>query len=164
MKKLKKIDKSNPENENQVKMEIEANKLATYFEKNINASKLARWLSNTNCDLRDYSVDGGKDAGANHFLWLIGWDLLPQLINCKNKEERIKSLKKTIPQVFDSGLYEGSKSALVEIGRCFLKPFEKLSHDQESILDFMNIYTHFLCMTEMYSEYAFYKKELSKAA
>lgn len=138
--------------------------MAEYFEKNISASKLAIWLAVTNYDILVFSSNPDKEREAAAFLSTIGWDLLPRLIECKNQAERIKSITVTLPRLFDSALYEGSRKALVDIGKVFLLAIEKGGKDEEDIYEYMTIYTHFLCLVERYSDYYYYSREISKAA
>lgn len=144
------------------KMAKVATEMAILFEKNIQAGDLSRFVGTANSDLRQHSSDKGEHSEAGYLLSLIAWDLLPQLIDSENKDERIKLLKVTIPNLFSACSEDGTKTSLTEIGICFLKGFEKLSSDELTIKEFMDVYSTFLRLAEMYSDYAFLQKELWK--
>lgn len=142
--------------ENQKEMDRVVKEMAVYFEKNIAASDLCRWVGLVNEKLFFYpeKLDYGPELTG-----VITWGILQNLINCKTKEERLKVLAEEIPCSFGSLLYPNVKAALNEIGTCWLKAFVKYNNDEESIAEFMKLFTSLLCLCEMYAIYELYDKK-----
>lgn len=162
----KKIPAKNYENENEKMMDEISNEMANYFDKRITASYFSRWISESNSSLSAYSDLASSEEdrqGAISFVNDFGYWLLPELIKCQNKENRIKALKEQIPFVFGLEFYKDSKAALAEIGIVKVKAFAKLTHGQEEISEYMSIYATLLGLAEMYGDYEFHEKKLRES-
>ena len=96
------------------------------------------------------------------FLNTLNWALMPQLIGCKNKAERISYLTKELPQVLD--FVDNIKVSLSEIGQCFLFDFTTYNTDGKEIKDFMDIFNPLLQIAQMYRTYEWNLKQMQKAA
>jgi len=139
-----------------------ANSMAIYFENNIAASELAYWVSlaNSYCSAFPNPLKiEGKESNAASFLNSIGMFLLPELIACKSRKQRIELLKNELVSIFDTSEYEGSKQALSDIGASFLKSFVKYTDSSDDVPNFMNTYNHFLFLTGMYRDYSSLRNE-----
>jgi len=139
-----------------------ANAMAIYFEENIATSELAYWLSlaNSYCDAFPGQLNiEGKESNATSFLNSIGMFLLPELIVCKSRKQRIGLLKNELISIFDTADYEGSKQALSDIVASFMKSFVKYKYGSDGVLNFMNTYNRFLFLTCMYRDYCILKDE-----
>ena len=139
-----------------------ANSMAIYFENNITASDLAYWLSlaNSYCAaFPDQLKIEGKESNAASFLNYVGMFLLPELIACKNRKQRIELLKNEIISIFDTNNYEGSKQALSDIGASFMKSFVKYTDSSDGVTNFMNTYNYFLFLTGKYRDYCILRNE-----
>ena len=87
--------------------------MATEFEKEITASNLARWVGSMNGRIQDYNKANSPLESGIGFLNSIGWALLPGLIECKSKAERLTYLKKELPDFLS---INDNKKAICEIG------------------------------------------------
>ena len=142
--------------------EEKANSMAIYFENNIPTTELAYWLSlaNSYCSaFPNPSKTEGQGSDSVAFLNSIGMFLLPELIGCTSKKQRIQLLKNELVSVFDTGDYEGSKQALSDIGVSFMKSFVKYIDAGNDVSNFMAIYNHFLILAGVYKEYCYLKDE-----
>lgn len=144
-------------NKNQTGMDRIANKMAVYFEERVSASNLVRWVTTVNSD---NTPDNIRDVEG--FAWHLGWVLLPELINCESKKNRIEFLKEGLVDLFENAFYKESKEALAQIGINFLTPFATLTDHHFTVAEFMNVYATFLSIVEMYEEYEYYGNELRK--
>ena len=131
-----------------------SNEMAAHFEDHVTASSLVRWITKISQTKR-LTPCGHIDD----FITNIGWSFLPELINCKDSKSRLLFLESSLPGVFTNCSAIGSKRALCEIGRNYLNEFETLSNDSKEIDDFMKVYSAFLYLLSLFSEYEFMKRE-----
>lgn len=131
-----------------------ADQMAVYFEDRILASEVVNWMTTVNQSERESPCGEIDDFISN-----IGWSFLPNLIDCKDKKNRIEFLKSSLPQVFDTCGYMGSKTALSEIGKNYLTEFLKISADYEEVARFMKVYGVFLSLATLYGSYKFLRDE-----
>lgn len=146
------------QNEYEKKMDEKANEMATYFDERITVSGLAKWVSKTN----EYCHSFNNKGDAIFFINKIGWLIVPALIDCKNKEERIQVLKKQLIWIFNDDNYDVLKDSLAEIGISFLKAFVEYEDEKEEISEFMNIYKPLLCLMDMFQDYCIYREDFEK--
>ena len=124
-------------------MEDLSMKMAIYFEDNIKVSELVRWLSVT----IEYLSNEREDR-LIYVLIYMGYALIPDLIECKNSNERIKVLKDKLSRVLDE--FSGEESNwLPVLGATFLRAINKLAHLDDSLVSFQKTYTVFLVLNNM---------------
>ncbi|HEY9364415.1 MAG TPA: hypothetical protein VIQ00_14200 [Chitinophagaceae bacterium] len=131
-----------------------SHEMAAYFEAHVTASNLVRWIT-TVSQTKRLSPCGEIDD----FISNIGWSFLPKLINCKDAKSRSEFLESSLINVFAPCGSVGSKTALCEIGRNYLSEFEALSNDPDEVDGFMKIYSAFLSLMVLYSDYKFLSNE-----
>lgn len=150
--------------ENQIKRDRAANKMAILFERKVKCSRLARWAGIAQDDVMRFKTNQSTGNGNDglRFLSEITWHILPNLIDCKDKDERIRSLTVHLPNFFDNYLYEGVKSALAEIGKAYLSSFERYISHSDDINEFMTIYSTFLALCDPYQEYEHYSEKVEE--
>jgi hypothetical protein len=151
---MKKLIAKKQITENQVEMDRIAIEMATYFERRVTDRELIRWITTVHSDEKIEEYGEITDFVSN-----MGWDFIPNLINFKTKSSRIHFLKTALINLFRFGGYANSKKALSAIGISYLSSFETLETTPEILFEFMNVYTTFLCLAEMYSDYGYHRNE-----
>ena len=145
--------------------EEKAIEMANYFDERITTNDLAYWLPLANSYSSAFPNPmkiEGKESDETAFINSIGMFLLPELIACKNKKERIEILKNELVSIFETNGYLASKQALSGIGISFMKSFVKYTDSGKDVINFMPVYSHFLHLTGMYKEYCFIKDSEAK--
>lgn len=113
-----------------------------YFDANVTASQLAHWLATAN----EYNSDFG---GHNSLITNIGWHVLPGMINCKSRKERIRFLDESLNEILDFDSDSYNRECLANIGRVFLKSYEKLGEAAYHLIEFMRIYNILFIISEI---------------
>ncbi len=145
----------------ETKLEDLANQMAVKFEENITASKLCRWVGLANEAMNEYIANGNKGDDGASFLNSISWQLLPELIECTNKEERITYLRNAIPEFF---WLNGAKWAISIVGESYMDHLSKYTIYKEGADDFFDIFKSFIHILDIYEDYDFQNRLTLKVA
>ena len=144
------------------------NKMAIYFNKNISNADLVQWMSSATGWLIDDNqlVDSaGKPTESFEFICAISYTgLLPDLVKCTTNQERLDTLIISLPGYFTNSSYKELKKGIGEIGICFLKYEYQNQYSIDVLNTYLNIYTTFLNLIEMYHDYDKCYEEFRKAA
>ncbi|HUZ58688.1 MAG TPA: hypothetical protein VMU83_07895 [Hanamia sp.] len=122
--------------------EVHLYPIGFYFDANVTASQLAYWLATAN----EYKSHIDKQ---NSLLTNIGWYVLPGMVNCKSKKARIKFLDASWNEILDYDPDSHNRECLADIGRSFLKSYEKTGEAADHLIEFMRIYNILFIISEM---------------
>ena len=139
--------------ESKVQSEQNKNKyalqMAEIFENNITIGKLLKFITTAN----DCSMELNKGLS---FLNNMGDTFLPDLIECKNRDERIDFLHYELPLFFNYYVNASSiKTEIAELGINFLESYKKLTYEEHAG-QFMKIYSAFIEIGEVYDNYSLF--------
>jgi hypothetical protein len=138
--------------QHQKEMDKIANDMAVLFEKKINASKLAKWLTLANV-YADDSIE---------ITWGLGYEILPGLINAKTQDDRINFLKKNLLAAF--GFDKSASNSVSQLCENYFKKNNGRSISAEGIEEFMNVCLTLFAICEKFDEYEYHRKEMKLAA
>jgi len=137
-------------NKNQIEMDKIANDMAVLFEKKISASQLAKWL---------VLVNAHSDSN-DDLVYELGYSLLPGLIECDTKDERIRFLKYSIPSTLVR--HEFAHESLYQFGVDYLEKNKRLGNSVECVTEFMDTWLVLLSINDMHQSYESLEKEIKK--
>ncbi len=146
------FEKQPPTSVNVHQKEIDkiATNMAVLFEKKITACELAKWLTiaNSHSDPND------------DLIWSLGYNILPGLIEGKNQDDRIRFLKKELPETFS--VYRMANKSLFQLGEDYFKKNKGLGYFIEQIEEFINVFLTLLAICEMFENYEYEEREMDK--
>ena len=150
--------KENPKAE----MERIAKEMAAYFSSHVTPTELVVWLLKAGDMIIDYTEhkDFKKDICTSSLIASFSYQLLPALLEAKSSQGKISVFEKELPGLFFGVSYKGLKMNLQEIANSFFYQYSKLSVDEDFVVPFMKVLSTLMIVVEMYSDYAFYSKEV----
>lgn len=143
-----------------VKDELQSisSQMANHFESNIKVADLSKWLALVN-DNRQEPKDNLEE-----FIFGMGAFLLPELINCKDKEARLKFLKTGLHDFFFRYSVRGAKADIADVGRDFLTCYTSLTCEVEAQAEFMKIFSAFVYIANLDQAHDELSDEMEEAA
>lgn len=150
---------------NEITVDALVKQMAIHFEENIPVSTLAKWVGLANFQLYNYlRLDKTETEKTNYlaatFLSEIGYTLLPKLIECKDKNERIICLNQVLPGMLR---LHDVEAIIHEIGVALMDHIRIYGTDSDNCITCLDVLKHLVLISNMYDE-IFYLEESQEAA
>ena len=135
-----------------------ATEIAVYFNERVSPGELAEWNTSMIEVCVSFPNDTSGECSPLTFLYSIGWDLLPAVIDAAPRN-RIETLKEKLITLYECERYEGTEEALRELGSCHSKAIKKYRLEEEvGLYKHLTIYAAFQYILNCYKEYEFLKE------
>jgi hypothetical protein len=140
------------------RMDELSEEMAAYFNERVTPGNLAEWnTSMFETCLAFPNETTGKHNPLN-FLYSVGWDVLPALINAAPRN-RVATLKEKLIWLYECESYQCTKESLCEINNRYSKSMKKYGvEDGERLYKHMTIYGVFQYALNCYQEYELLKR------
>lgn len=134
-----------------------AKKMADLFAENFSAKELAEWTAWANGVLAD-NTDGKKYPELASFLYAMGSQVIPALIEANSKEKRVKALESVLPEFAGKAIdATDTRKAVSQFGTLLLKSWCHCPDDlRYNDMDDLSVLVAFADLCE---DYEFFKKE-----
>ena len=140
--------------------------MAEYFNSKIEPRLLALFIANSINYLKYYEEKTNCKEQTKYgsgILYDLNFHIISALLKCNTIEEKRKISYSALIEFFSCmGGGDNAKAGLSQIGTAFIYSFSRLTHDEESIEEYISVLSALLVLSEMQSHYDFYSDEERK--